>query len=151
MKTPVLRVLALFLFGSFELCFGASALHTQSADPALMPLPAHMTPGEGQFLIDGNLNIAFTGYTEPRLILARERFMKTLFARTGIPLPTASQDRPANFTIKTAAASKPVQELGEDETYHLKVSFSASKARPTPCSTKRAPTASTTHSSRLGI
>lgn len=125
MKTPVLRVLALFLFCSCEFWFGASALHAQSVETALMPLPAHMTLGEGQFLIDGNFNISFDGYTEPRLILARERFMKTLFARTGVPLPAASQDRPANFTIKTTAASKPVQELGEDETYRLKVSSTA--------------------------
>jgi hexosaminidase len=77
--------------------------------------------GDGQFLIDGNLSVALDGFTEPRLVLARERFLQTLFRRTGVPLQNVSLNHPANFTIKTAGPSKPVQELGEDETYHLKV------------------------------
>jgi hexosaminidase len=81
-----------------------------------------MTVGDSQFLIDGNLSVALNGYTEPRLVLARERFMQILFRRTGIPFQSTSQDHPANFTVKTSGPSKPVQELGEDETYHLKVS-----------------------------
>jgi hexosaminidase len=86
-----------------------------------MPLPAHMTTGNGQFVIDGNLTVALDGFTEPRLVLARERFIQILFRRTGIPFQNAPTNRQANFTIKTTGASKPVQELGEDETYHLKV------------------------------
>ena len=117
-----LRWLALFLFCSCGLSFGAGALSAQSAEPALMPLPAHMTRGDGQFVIDGTLNVALDGYTEPRLVLARERFMATLFRETGIPVQLPSPNRPVNFTIKTSGASKPVEELGEDETYHLKVS-----------------------------
>ncbi|HET6208715.1 MAG TPA: family 20 glycosylhydrolase, partial [Terracidiphilus sp.] len=116
------RWLALFLFGSWGLSFGAGALSAQSAEPALMPLPAHMTRGDGQFVIDRTLNVALDGYTEPRLVLARERFMATLFRETGIPVQLPSPNRPVNFTIKTSSASKPVEELGEDETYHLKVS-----------------------------
>jgi hexosaminidase len=81
-----------------------------------------MTMGEGQFVIDGNLSVTFDGFTEPRLVLARDRLMMTLFRRTGIPFQSVSANRPANFTVKTSGASKPVQELGEDESYHLKVS-----------------------------
>jgi hexosaminidase len=122
MKTPALRSLALLLFCSCGLWFAAPALRAQSAEPALMPLPAHMTSGDGQFVIDGTLNVALDGYTETRLVLARERFIATLFRETGIPFQQPSPNRPVNFTIKTSSASKPVQELGEDESYHLKVS-----------------------------
>ena len=87
-----------------------------------MPLPSHIETGDGQFIVDGNINVALEGYTEPRLTLARERFIATLSRETGIPIRQNAPDRPANFTIKTTAASKPVQELGEDESYHLKVS-----------------------------
>jgi len=121
MKTIVARLLALFLFCWCEIWFGGFAFSQQPADPVLMPLPAHITVGEGQFQIDGNLSVALDGYTEPRLVLARERFFHTLYRRTGIPFQNVDQNHPANFTIKTTAASKAVQELGEDETYHLKV------------------------------
>ena len=87
-----------------------------------MPLPSHMETSDGQFLIDGNINVALDGYTEPRLKLARDRFLATLSRETGIPIRQNGADRQANFTIKTTTASKPVQELGEDESYHLRVS-----------------------------
>jgi hexosaminidase len=92
-----------------------------------MPMPSHMETGDGQFPIDGNLSIAFEGYTEPRLVLARERFMDTLSRKTGIPFPKAGPDQHSNFTVKTTGASKPVQELGEDESYHLKISSSGAQ------------------------
>ncbi len=88
--------------------------------PPLMPLPSHVEVGTGQFIVDGHLSVALEGYTEPRLTLARERFQTTLTHETGIPFAREAQGQ-ANFTIKTAGASKPVQELGEDESYHLKI------------------------------
>ena len=48
--------------------------------------------------------------------------MDILWRKTGIPFPKKRSNPPSNFTIQTAGASKPVQELGEDESYHLKVS-----------------------------
>ncbi len=96
----------------------------QAAPLPLMPLPSHIDLGDGQFVVDGNLSVVLEGYTESRLMLARERFLATLSRETGIPINPGLQNRPANFTIKTTGASKPVQELGEDESYHLKVSQS---------------------------
>ncbi len=97
-------------------------LRAQAEMPALMPLPSHIEMGEGQFIVDGNLSVAVEGYTEPRLMLARDRFLATLSGETGIPITPEAQARPANFTIKTGGASKTVQALDEDESYHLKVS-----------------------------
>src|SRR5579871_2133322 len=92
----------------------------QAQTPPLMPLPSHMEMGDGQFAIDGHLSITLEGYSEPRLLLAKERFLNTLSRETGIPFPQET-NHAANFSIKTGGASKTVQELGEDESYHLKV------------------------------
>ena len=87
-----------------------------------MPLPSHVVQGQGQFLIEGNFGIALQGYTEPRLERAKQRFLVTLSRETGIPLWREAQFNPPNFVIKTAAASDAVQQLGEDESYHLEIS-----------------------------
>src|SRR3954453_2162055 len=121
MKICALRCLALFLVVCALSLIPAEAL-AQAPAAALMPLPSHIETGDGQLLIDGNINVAFEGYTEPRLMLARDRFLATLSRETGIPIRQSTPDRPANFTVKTSGASKPVQELGEDESYHLKIS-----------------------------
>jgi hexosaminidase len=96
------------------------AMNAQSTEPALMPMPAQVEMGDGHFPIDGKLSIAFAGYSEPRLILAKERFFERLGRETGIPFQWESQEQP-NFTITTSGPSKDVQELGEDESYHLKI------------------------------
>ena len=93
--------------------------------PALMPVPAHIETGDGQFVINGEMSLTLEGYSEPRLLRARERFMATLARKTGIIFLKEQPAAAANFTIKTGGASKPVQEVGEDESYHLKVTPSA--------------------------
>ena len=50
----------------------------------LMPLPAQISLGEGQLPIDGSFSVRLEGYTEPRLVLARQRFLETLRRETGI-------------------------------------------------------------------
>jgi len=87
-----------------------------------MPLPAHIVAGQGQFLIDGSFGIGLEGYTEPRLVLARQRFLDRLSRETGIFFQGEAQASPASFTIKTGGASNPVQQLGEDESYRLDIS-----------------------------
>jgi hexosaminidase len=88
----------------------------------IMPLPSHVVQGQGQFLIDGNFGVALQGYTEPRLERAKQRFLVTLSRETGIPLWRQAQFNQPSFVIKTGAASDPVQQLGEDESYHLEIS-----------------------------
>src|SRR5438309_3450030 len=116
MKTLVVRFVALLL------ALSAVSMRAQAPPPPLMPMPSHLETGDGQFLIDGKISIALQGYTEPRLTLARDRFLATLSRETGIPMTPDAPNRPANFTIKTTGASKPVQQLDEDESYHLTVS-----------------------------
>ncbi|MEO6965730.1 MAG: family 20 glycosylhydrolase [Acidobacteriaceae bacterium] len=89
-----------------------------------MPLPAHAVRGQGQFLIDGKFDIKLQGYTEPRLSRARQRFLDTLSRETGIPLWREAQFNQPSFIVQTAGPSDAVQQLGEDESYHLEITAS---------------------------
>lgn len=53
---------------------------------------------------------------------ARQRFLVTLSRETGIPLWREAQFNQPNFIVTTRGASDAVQQLGEDESYHLEVS-----------------------------
>src|ERR1700734_669210 len=106
----------------FSLFLAANASIQAETPLSIMPLPAHAVAGTGSFSIDASFPIVIEGYTEPRLVRARERFIANLTSRTGIPLwatPSAGQPQ---FIIKASGPSKEVQQLGEDESYHLDVS-----------------------------
>lgn len=107
-------VLLVFLYSDHR------CLYAQAKLP-IMPLPAHSVAGEGSFPIDGGFQIVLAGYTEPRLERARERFLGELARETGIlhlPPPAAGQPQ---FILRAAGPSAAVQQLGEDESYHLQV------------------------------
>ena len=86
-----------------------------------MPLPSHVTQGAGQFLVNGSFSVAAEGYSDPRVVEGRQRFLNKLWRETGIPFQTTAPDSGATFVIKTSGASEAVQQLGEDESYHLAV------------------------------
>jgi hexosaminidase len=114
---------ARMLSAIFTLVILASNAFLQAETPlSIMPLPAHAVAGTGSFPIDGSFPIVMEGYTEPRLDRAKARFLANLTSRTGIPHwppPAAGQPQ---FIIRTAGPSKEVQQLEEDESYHLEVS-----------------------------
>jgi hexosaminidase len=115
-----------FLF-LFAIVFGAgiSMLYPEGQAATtlpLMPMPASVTPGQGEFLIDGQFGVAFDGFTEPRLLRARERFLDTLNRETGIPFLHGTAAETAHFQVHTGGPSKVIQELGEDESYQLTIS-----------------------------
>jgi hexosaminidase len=87
----------------------------------LMPMPAHVTLGEGQFPIEGSFAVGLGGYQDPRVVEGKLRFMEALFRETGIPF-YVREGRKAKFIIHTDGQSQAVQQLGEDESYHLAVS-----------------------------
>src|SRR5579862_2951236 len=115
-------------FALFLLLFSIPAMAIEFATAqdagsiSLMPEPAHVTPGQGQFIIDGSFGIAFQGYTEPRLTRAGQRFLESLSKETGIPLWREAQFNQGKLTIHTSRPSDAVQHLEEDESYHLAVS-----------------------------
>ena len=88
----------------------------------VIPVPAHVVQHEGEFLIDGPFGIALKGYKEARLERAQQRFLDTLSRETGIPLWRQAVLNPPHFTVQTAGPSAAVQQLGEDESYHLEIS-----------------------------
>ena len=87
----------------------------------LMPLPAQVKPGTGEFLINNGFGVILEGYREPRLDKAKQRFLDLLSRQTGIPLWREAALNKPMFFVKTAGPSGPVQEVGEDESYHLEI------------------------------
>ena len=100
----------------------------------LMPLPANAQPGTGSLAVDSSFSVAFTGYTEPRLERAGERFLRQLARQTALPLSSKpAKGARATLVIQTDRASKETQEVGEDESYVLEVTSTGAKlTAPTP-------------------
>jgi len=109
---------------------------TTAQQPALnlMPLPASAQPGTGMLEVDSSFSVVLTGYTEPRLERAGERFLRLLALQTGLPLSLKPAKKAnAILVIQTDHASKEIQELGEDESYVLEVTTTGAKlTAPTP-------------------
>src|SRR5438552_18689382 len=96
----------------------------------LMPLPANVQPGTGSLRVDSAFSVAFTGYTQPRLERASERFLRQLARQTGLPLALKpSKTGKATFVIQTDHASNEIQEVGEDEFYIRDVSPASARPR----------------------
>src|SRR5438445_6835515 len=120
--------------GALVLCSLSYPAMTTAQQPALnlMPLPANVQPGTGSLRVDSTFSFAFTGYTEPRLERAGERFLQQLWRQTGVPLALKpSKTGKATLLIQTNHATKEIQEVGEDESYILDVSTASARLRAT--------------------
>lgn len=94
----------------------------------LMPWPSSVQEGRGSLRIDESFTVGLTGYTEPRLDRAVQRFLEQLHKQTALVLTSKAGDvSNATLVIHTDHASKPVQELGEDEFYSLEVTPAGAK------------------------
>lgn len=89
----------------------------------LMPVPANVQTGSGSLKIDAGFTVALAGHTDARLAAAVERFTGRLAKQTGLLIAAkpVSGDKAA-LVVHADRDSKPVQELGEDESYVLEVS-----------------------------
>ncbi|HEY2469614.1 MAG TPA: family 20 glycosylhydrolase [Terracidiphilus sp.] len=98
-----------------------------------MPMPQHMTQGQGQLKIDSTFTVVLEGYKESRLDAACKRFIGTLSRETGIPLHDDATSSTPTLVVKTTDASDAIQRVGEDESYHLEVtSTGAVLSAPNP-------------------
>jgi hexosaminidase len=89
----------------------------------LMPVPASVQAGSGRLTIDAGFNVALTGHTDARLTAGAERFTERLAKQTGLLIAAKPVNgAKATLVVHTDHDSKPVQELGEDESYALEVS-----------------------------
>ena len=123
MKKPRLAVFT--VFSPMVLCLLSTARIARAqgeSSPPIMPLPAHVVQGDGEFIIDGNFGVTLKGYKEPRLERAQQRFLELLSRETGIPLWREARVNSPHFVVQTAGPSAPVQHLGENESYHLEIS-----------------------------
>src|SRR5579862_4134429 len=92
----------------------------------LIPMPGGIQAEEGRLEVRQDFRVALDGYTEPRLERAAARLTGRVARLTGmsIPAPGAAPSPAAALVVRTAAESKPVQALGEDESYQLTVDAS---------------------------
>jgi hexosaminidase len=112
------------VFNFLVLCLSAAGIARAQVKISLptMPLPAHFARGEGEFPVDGNFGVVLKGYKEPRLERAQQRFLDILSKETGIPLWRQAIHNQPHLIVQTAGPSAAVQQLNEDESYHLEIS-----------------------------
>jgi hexosaminidase len=96
---------------------------------SLMPMPASVRTKTGQLVIDPSFSVGISGYSDARLQHAVEVFLDRLRRQTGMPpldmkVTDAAQ---AKLVVHCERANKPVQELGEDESYSLDISPAGAK------------------------
>ena len=124
---------ALVFLSSNNLASSTAYAQAVPAQLPILPLPMQATVGNGEFVLDGGFELTFEGHTEPRLERARHRFFETIKASTGLRRWPDSARKLPQFTITTKAASAPVQQLGEDESYHLEITpIQVSLTAPNP-------------------
>src|SRR5271166_495433 len=98
----------------------------------VMPLPAKAQQGSGALKIDGGFTLAMAGFREARLDRAGQRFLVQLNRETGIVFGRGAADpAKATLVVTTDHESKPVQEVGEDESYTLEVTATGAKLHAT--------------------
>ena len=124
-----------FCLIGFSLALSAAQLGAQQGPQVhLMPVPANVQLGSGSLRIESSFSVSLTGYTEPRLDRAVQRFMAQLSRQTALPFSTKSSgSSKPTLVVHTDHASKEIQEVGEDESYVLEVTSAAAKlTAPTP-------------------
>jgi hexosaminidase len=132
---PSVRGLGLFMLGVLMLSPLAKA--KEQLPLYLMPVPSSVQIGTGRLVVDSKFSVGSTGYSEPRLDRAIERFLRQLSRQTAMPL-SGKPGAPAKavLVIHTDHASKEIQELGEDESYVLEITTTGAKlSAPTPLGT----------------
>jgi len=113
-----------------SLTLGAIPMRAQSPLAVnLMPVPAKLQTGKGFLKVDETFRLVFTGYREPRLERAGQRFLEQLHRQTALVFASRETTDPARATLQvtTEHESKTVQELGEDESYALDVTPTGAK------------------------
>jgi hexosaminidase len=122
--------------GILVLCVLLGPTMTAAQQPMLnlIPVPAHLQTGSGSLRVDPSFSVALTGYAEPRLDRAVDRFLQQLARQTALPLTMKPMKSPkATLVIQTEHPGKEIQEVGENESYVLEVSATGAKlTAPTP-------------------
>jgi hexosaminidase len=95
---------------------------------SLMPMPASVQMKTGRLVVDPSFSVGISGHSDVRLQHAVELFLDSLRRQTGMPLAMKVTDAAqTKLVVHSERASKPVQELGEDESYSLEISPEGAK------------------------
>ncbi len=126
--------LLVIVFALISSAATAQAPQVTPQDINVMPMPATVTVGVDRLMVPQTFSVAITGYSEPRLQRAAQRFLRDLSRQTGYFLSAELADvNHATLQIHADHGSEPVQDLGEDESYVLDVSRAGAKlAAPNP-------------------
>ncbi len=124
MHTFGIRFTAIFFMSLAFSSFSRAQSQAQAAQLAIMPLPAQYRLENGQLPIDQAFSVKLSSPRDAYLDLAVARFLRDLSRQTGMTLQNASPgpgSGTAILIIRAEAKSKPMPELGEDESYRLKI------------------------------
>jgi hexosaminidase len=105
---------------------GQQAANTGAAGLGLMPLPAKLEVGTGNFALQPGMHLAYLHFHNARLEAGALRMMTRLQFESGVPLPhipsqIAGDVATAGIVIDVAEAGGAVQSVNEDESYSLTV------------------------------
>ncbi len=92
------------------------------AAPALMPLPAHVSLGNGKLTIDSTFSARISGYSDHRLEAALVRLTAKISRQTGIPF--TGRGKPA-LIVECRKGGAEYPSVDEDESYQLEVTSAA--------------------------
>ena len=122
-----IRLTSIFL----ALLLAIPLAQAEESQPILvMPVPAHVLPDEGRFLIDSSFAVSARG-GDDRVKHAVDRFLARLSREGNLTFGTGTST--PNFIITCHSAGEGVQKLGEDESYRLEVTATGlSLEAPTP-------------------
>lgn len=96
--------------------------YSQDRSLNLMPYPAHVESGAGEFVIKKNFKVSLLGEYDHRLKKEAARFLRRLDNETGLFFPQHSVNGYATGAALTVEVSKPGKvQLHEDESYQLEV------------------------------
>jgi hexosaminidase len=106
-----------------------SSYASEPRQSGLMPMPASVQMKPGQLVIDPSFTVGISGEPDAHLLRAVELFLDNLRRQTGMsPLDMKVTDAAqAKLTVHSEGGSKAVQELGEDESYSLKITPAGAK------------------------
>ncbi len=110
----------------------AAPLHAQFSafNNTLMPAPAHLEAGSGQFAWTSAITVGIPHLRNARLDGALDRTLLEIQQQTGVPRPQEiSTSSTASLVLDVAAAGEVIQSVDEDESYTLTVTSSSATIR----------------------
>ena len=95
----------------------------QESTHNLMPVPAELSFGQGELIIDGTFRVEITGYNSSRLEKAAGRILERINKQTGIFFLAVDEQEGAEttLTISVKGAGEKIQSIHEDESYSLEI------------------------------